>query len=55
MKIKAKYNFLNTTRYKYFHNLDEMGKFFQENKVCKYISHEEGNAVEAESRSRGFH
>lgn len=55
MKIKAKYIFLNTTRYKFFHNAYEMDKFFQENRACKYISHEEGDAVEVEARSRGFY
>lgn len=56
MKIKAKYKniLFDTTCYKYFHKLEEMNKFFQENRVCKYISHEEGEAVETEARSRGF-
>ena len=54
MRIKAKYRFMNTTRYKYFHNLDEMNAFFEENKVCKFISYEEGNEVESEASSRGY-
>lgn len=52
MKIKAKYRFMNTTRYKYFHNLDEMNAFFEEYKACKYISYEEGDTIEAEASSR---
>lgn len=55
MRIKAKYRFMNVTRYKYFHNLDEMNAFFKENKAYKFISYEEGNEVEAEASSRGYH
>lgn len=55
MRIKAKYRFMNTTRYKYFHDLDEMNTFFEKNKACKFISYDEGDAVEAEASSRGYH
>lgn len=58
MRIKAKYRFMNTTRYKYFHDLDEINLhalFFEKNKACKFISYDEGDAVEAEASSRGYH
>ena len=55
MRIKAKYRFMNATRYKYFHTHTEMIEFFRENKACEYISYEEGDAVEAEASSRGYH
>lgn len=54
MRIKAKYRFMNATRYKYFHDLNEMNTFFEENKACKFISYEEGNEVEVEATSRGY-
>lgn len=54
MRIKAKYRFMNATRYKYFHNSDEMSAFFEEYKFCKFISYEEGDEIEAEASSRGY-
>lgn len=54
MRIKAKYKFMNTIHYKYFHNLEEMTTFFDECGACRYISYEEGDLVEIESSSRGY-
>lgn len=55
MRIKAEYKTMYGRHcWKYFHNVEEMKSFFAHYIMCKYISHEEGDAVEAEARSLGF-
>lgn len=54
MTIKAKYNTPFGIFYKYFHTQEEMNNFFQENKICKFISLQEGQEVTQEAEKYGY-
>jgi hypothetical protein len=54
MKIKAKYKTPFGIFWKYFHDLDEMNEFFEKNKICKFISYEEGPEVTRQAEKYGY-
>lgn len=55
MTVKAEYRGVyNNRMWKYFHDEEEMWKFFEKWSVCRYISHRTGADVTAEAISRGY-
>lgn len=54
MAIKAKYTTPFGVCFKYFHTTEEMNNFFQEYKMCKFISLQEGQEVAQEAEKYGY-
>ena len=54
MKIKAKYKTPFGIFWKYFHSVDEMKGFFERNKMCKFISYEEGPHIVTQAKQLGY-
>lgn len=54
MTVKAKYNTPFGIFYKYFHTQEEMDEWFQDNRICKLQSYEEGPQVTQQAEKYGY-